>query len=163
MGRANRRQCETVNSDSDVSSSTSSSDSSTSGSSDSTSSNSSNLSISFDIDSEGMDLAREVEDRARSVATSLAQDKQQPVSQPRPEALEGPAVATSARMDHLWDRFRASAPNSVKKYHEKLKCDGFDTVCAIALLWPEDFQRYDMPFGHRAQLVHHAKETLGLK
>jgi|Transcript_39901 hypothetical protein len=110
-----------------------------------------------------MELACEVEEHARSVATSLAQDKQQPVSQPSPETLEGPAVATSAPMDHLWDWFWASAPNSVKKYHEKLKCDGFDTVRAITLLPPEDFQRYDMPFGHRAQLVHHAKETLGLK
>ena len=152
--RAKRRR------DSDVSSSTSSSDSSTSGYSDSTSSNSSNSSVSSDSDSEGStDLACEVEERARSVATTLAQDKQQPVSQPPPETLEGPAVATSAPMDHLWDWVLASAPNSVKKYHEKLRCNGFDTVCAITLLRPEDFQRYDMPFGHRAQLVHHAKET----
>ena len=97
-----------------------------------------------------MDLAREVEDCARSVATSLGQDIQQPVSQLRPETSVGLVLGISTQV-------------SQKKYHEKLKCDGIDTVRAIILLRPEDFPRYDMPFGHRAQLVHHAKETLGLK
>ena len=31
-----------------------------------------------------------------------------------------------------------------------LHSDGFDNVRAITLLRPEDFQRYDMPFGHHA-------------
>ena len=56
-----------------------------------------------------------------------------------------------------------TAPNSVSKYHDKLKWDGFDSVRAITLLQREDFQRYDVPLGHCAQLVHHAKETSGLK
>ena len=102
-------------------------------------------------------------ERATSVATPLAQAKQQPVSQPPPDTREGPAVATSAPVDHLWDWFWASAPNSVKKYCDRLESDGFDSVRAITLLRPEDFQRYDMPFGHRPQLVHYAKETLGVK
>jgi hypothetical protein len=66
-------------------------------------------------------------------------------------------------VDQLWDWFWAAAPTSIRQYRSKLHSDGFDNVRAITLLRPEDFQRYDMPFGHRAQLVHHAKEALGLK
>ena len=36
----------------------------------------------------------------------------------------------------------------------------FDTMQAVTLLRPQDFQRYHMPYGHRAHLAHAAKEAL---
>ena len=141
MRRARRQQRETMDFDSDASSSCT--DSCTSGSGKSTSSSSSNSSVSSDSDSEGStDPACEAQEHATSVATSLAQAKQQPVSQPpldTGEGPEGPAVATSAPGDHLWDWFWASAPNSVKKNCDRLKLDGFDGVRVITLLRRDNF------------------------
>ena len=66
-------------------------------------------------------------------------------------------------MDLRWIRLVDTYPcPALLPFLHGVKSDDFDSVRAITLLRPEDFQRYDMPFGHRAQLVHHAKETSGV-
>ena len=159
---AKRRQFQTVDSDTeDVSSS---SDSDTSGCSTGTYSRSSDGSQSSDssenISEDNSDAPSEAEQHATTIAATLVQETSQ--SLPVAEAPTTPQEAPPP-VDQLWDWFWAAAPTSIRQYGSKLHSDGFDNVRAITLLRLEDLQRYDMPFGHRAQLVHHAKEALGLK
>ena len=122
-------------------------------------STSSSWASSSDSDS---DIVDEAQEQAQRVAQTIAQREVVPtvpkpnedVSDDNDQPMETTVEEAALAVDKLWDWFLGAVPKSLVQYRKCLEDDGFDNVHALTLLRPNDFVRYKMPLGHRAQLKH---------